>query len=132
MLCAPAYTQVSPLPPSATGSVRFQLAGRNVIRKRLRTSLAEAPTDKRILCRLGSLAAQDGNIEDAVDFLRQAAKVACVYCTYIYLPLAANVSRGNQQIHRRPSPVCARRASFQYLHPATCIPIVTWPQQHVH
>lgn len=80
----PVYTQTSPLPPPAPGSVRFQLAGRGVIKNILRTRLAEAPTDKRILFRLGKLAAQDGNIEDAVKFLRQAAEVGCAYIVSMY------------------------------------------------
>lgn len=62
-------------PPDLSPSLRFQFVGRKVIRNTLKSHLVESPADKRILCRLGRLAAQDGNIEDAVGFLQQAAKV---------------------------------------------------------
>lgn len=55
--------------------VRFQKAGRRVVRQCLQRSLESTPDDKKKLGRVGSLEAMDGDFDNAVEHLCLAAKV---------------------------------------------------------
>ncbi|CAM9357249.1 unnamed protein product, partial [Ectocarpus sp. 12 AP-2014] len=53
---------------------RFRKAGRKIVRQDLQHKLQETPDDRKLLGRLGSLEVADGDVENAVEHLRLAAK----------------------------------------------------------
>ncbi|CAM9467775.1 unnamed protein product [Ectocarpus fasciculatus] len=53
---------------------RFQKAGRKIVRQGLQHRLQATPDDRKLLGRLGSLEVADGDLENAVEHLRLAAK----------------------------------------------------------
>ncbi|CBJ48511.1 hypothetical protein Esi_0025_0033 [Ectocarpus siliculosus] len=53
---------------------RFQKAGRKIVRQGLQHRLQATPDDRKLLGRLGSLEVADGDLENAIEHLRLAAK----------------------------------------------------------
>lgn len=56
-------------------ALRFQKAARAIVRQCLNRRLEGTPEDKRVLRRLGNLANLDGEMDEALHFLRRAAEV---------------------------------------------------------
>lgn len=61
--------------PHISPGDRFQKVGRKIVRQGLQQRLQATPDDRKLLGRLGSLEVADGDLENAVEHLRLAAKV---------------------------------------------------------